>query len=47
MLDAIMFGHEEIKKLCEFIEEIVAEVGKEKMEYKGIQGDRAIRCSRS
>ena len=34
MLDAIMFGHEEIKKLCEFIEEIVAEVGKEKMEYK-------------
>ena len=33
MLDAIMFGHEEIKKLCEFIEETVAEVGKEKMEY--------------
>ena len=34
MLDAIMFGHEEIKVLCEFIEEIVAEVGKEKMTYK-------------
>ena len=34
MLDAIMFGHKEIRKLCEFIEEIVAEVGKPKMEYK-------------
>ena len=32
MLDAIMFGHEEIKKICRFIKEIVAEIGKEKME---------------
>ena len=32
MLDAIMFAHEEIKKLVEFIEEIVAEVGKPKQE---------------
>ena len=30
MLDAIFFGHEEIKKLVEFIDEIVAEVGKPK-----------------
>ncbi len=30
-LDAIMFAHEEIKKLCRFIKEIVAEVGKEKI----------------
>ncbi len=30
MLDAILFGHEEIKKIVEFIDEIVAEVGKEK-----------------
>nr|WP_315024156.1 polyribonucleotide nucleotidyltransferase [uncultured Aminipila sp.] len=30
MLDAIMFAHEEIKKLVEFIEEIIAEVGKPK-----------------
>lgn len=32
MLEAIMFGHEEIKRLVEFQEKIVAEVGKEKME---------------
>ena len=31
MLDAIMFGHEEIKKICRFIKDIVAEVGKPKM----------------
>ena len=30
MLDAILFGHEEIKKIVAFIDEIVAEVGKEK-----------------
>lgn len=32
MLDAIFFGHEEIKKLVEFQEKIVAAVGKPKME---------------
>ena len=32
MLDAIFFGHGEIKKLVEFIDEIVAEVGKPKKE---------------
>ncbi len=32
MLEAIMFGHEEIKKLITFQEQIVAEVGKEKVE---------------
>ncbi|MEG2528504.1 MAG: polyribonucleotide nucleotidyltransferase [Anaerovoracaceae bacterium] len=32
MLDAIMFAHDEIKKLVTFIEEVVAEVGKPKME---------------
>lgn len=32
MLEAIMFGHEEIKRLISFQEEIVAQVGKEKME---------------
>lgn len=31
MLEAIMFGHEEIKRLIEFQEKIIAEVGKEKM----------------
>ena len=32
--DAIMFAHEEIKKIVEFIEEIVKEVGKPKMEIE-------------
>ncbi|MFC7392595.1 polyribonucleotide nucleotidyltransferase [Scopulibacillus cellulosilyticus] len=32
MLDAILFGHEEIKKLVAFQEKIAAEIGKEKME---------------
>ncbi len=31
MLEAILFGHEEIKKQCEFIEFIVKEVGKPKI----------------
>lgn len=34
MLEAIMFGHEEIKRLIAFQEEIVAKVGKEKMEVE-------------
>ena len=32
MLDAIFFGHEEIKKIVSFIDEVVAEVGKEKQQ---------------
>ena len=32
MLEAIMFGHEEIKRLIAFQEEIVAKIGKEKLE---------------
>ena len=32
MLDAIMFGHEYIKKLVEFQDKIVAEIGKEKVD---------------
>ena len=31
MLGAIMFGHENIKKLCEFQEKIIKEIGKEKV----------------
>lgn len=34
MFDAIMFGHEENKKLVAFIDSIVAEVGKEKHSYE-------------
>ncbi|AQS52920.1 Polyribonucleotide nucleotidyltransferase [Jeotgalibaca dankookensis] len=32
MLAALLFGHENIKELCEFQEKITAEIGKEKME---------------
>ncbi len=32
MIKAILFGHEEIKRQCEFIEGIVAECGKKKLE---------------
>lgn len=39
MLEAIMFGHEEIKKLIAFQEEIAAEIGKEKMEVVLYQVD--------
>lgn len=39
MLDAIMFAHEEIKQLCAFIEDIVKEVGKDKMEYVVFKAD--------
>ena len=31
MLEAIMFGHEHIKKLCEFQQQIIAEIGREKV----------------
>ncbi len=34
ILDAIMFAHEEIKEIVAFIEEIAAEVGKEKMQVE-------------
>src|SRR4051795_557648 len=39
MLEAIMFGHDEIKKLISFQEKIAAEIGKEKMEVKLYQVD--------
>ncbi len=34
MLEALMFGHEHIKKLCAFQEEIIKAVGKEKVEVE-------------
>ena len=34
MLEALMFGHEAIKELIKFQEEIIAEIGEEKMEYE-------------
>ncbi|MFU8786438.1 MAG: polyribonucleotide nucleotidyltransferase [Candidatus Izemoplasmataceae bacterium] len=33
MLEAIMYGHDWIKKLCSFQEEIIAELGQEKIEW--------------
>ena len=42
MLGAIMFGHEYIKQLVAFLEEIAAVVGKEKMEVKLYAVDEAI-----
>ena len=39
MLDALMFGHEAVKELCEFQEEIIQEIGQEKMEYEHIELD--------
>ena len=34
ILDAIMFAHEEIKRIVDFINEIVAEIGKEKQDIE-------------
>lgn len=42
MLEAIKKGHEEIKKICDFISEIKAEIGKPKMEYKSFEVDHEI-----
>lgn len=33
MLNAILFAHEEIKKICDFVQTIANEIGKEKDEY--------------
>jgi polyribonucleotide nucleotidyltransferase len=47
MLEAILFGHEEIKGICRFLKEIVREVGKEKQDYvvfkAGEDVDAAVR----
>ncbi len=37
MLDALMFGHEAVKKLVEFEENIVKEIGQEKMVYEKLE----------
>ena len=37
MLEALMFGHEAIKELVAFEEEIVAQIGEEKMEYEVLE----------
>ncbi len=42
MLEAIKKGHEEIKRICDFISEIKAEIGKPKMEYKSFEVDHDV-----
>lgn len=42
MLEAIMFGHDEIKRLIEFQEKIVAEIGKEKRQITLFELDREL-----
>ena len=37
MLDALLFGHEAIKKLVAFEEEIIKEIGEEKMDYPRLE----------
>lgn len=34
ILEAILFGHEEIKNICRFIKDIAEEIGKEKQEFE-------------
>jgi polyribonucleotide nucleotidyltransferase len=42
MLEAIMFGHDEIKRLIEFQEKIVAEIGKEKRQITLYEIDQEL-----
>ena len=42
MLDAIMFGQEAIKQLCEFEDEIIKEIGKPKREIELYKPDQTI-----
>ncbi len=43
MLKALMFGHEAIKKLVAFEEEIISEIGEEKMEYETLEITNELR----
>ncbi|RKQ38000.1 polyribonucleotide nucleotidyltransferase [Oceanobacillus halophilus] len=42
MLEAIMFGHEEIKRLVAFQEEIIQAIGVEKSEFKLLENDEDL-----
>ena len=42
MFDAIMFAHEEIKKICAFIQKIQDEIGKPKFEYEHMVVDETL-----
>lgn len=42
MFEAIMFAHDEIKKLCAFIQKIQDEIGKPKFEYEHMVVDEQL-----
>lgn len=42
MYNAIMFAHEEIKKICAFLKKIVDEIGKPKFEYEHMVVDQGL-----
>ena len=42
MLEALMFGHEAIKKLIKFEEKIIKEIGVEKMEYETLVPEKEL-----
>ncbi len=43
MLEALMFGHEAVKELCEFQQTIIDEVGEPKMEYEKLEIEESLR----
>ncbi len=42
MLEAIKKGHEEIKKMCQFIQKMKEEIGKPKFEYKSFEVEHEV-----
>lgn len=42
MLDAILFAHEEIKKICDFVQSIADKIGKEKDEYYVFKAEEEV-----
>lgn len=42
MLDAIKAGHQEIKKICDFIQKMKEEIGKPKFEYQSFEVDHDV-----
>lgn len=44
MLGAILAGHDEIKKICDFIDNIKTEIGKDKMEYDVFMPDQELKA---
>ena len=43
MLEALMFGHEAIKELVKFQEEIISEIGVEKMDYETLEIEDSLK----